>query len=181
MSLPVLIGGDLNLHHIDWDAKTLNPTRQAKDFLDWVNENTAFYELLTGTVTHSQGGSIDLVVSSCSLTKSVVECYVEPELDCTSDHLTICVTVECKDQPRKQKLGGRFRLDKMNEKEVVLCLERQKDLFGSKLATAEQERIPEEKRIEVLDSVAELLGGTLFQALELSTPRIKNSGSGEPW
>lgn len=69
----------------------------------------------------------------------------------------------------------------MNEKEFVLCLERQKDLIGSKLATAEQKRLPKEKKIEVLDSVVELLGSTLFQALELSTSRTENSEDEKPW
>lgn len=31
MSNRVLIGGDLNLHHINWDAQTFNATRQAKE------------------------------------------------------------------------------------------------------------------------------------------------------
>lgn len=181
MSFPVFVAEDLNLHHIDWDAKTLNPIRQAKEFSDWVSNNTAFSELPTGTVTQSQGRAIDLVVSSCSLTNSVVKCSGEPELDCTSDHRTIRITVECNDQFRKQIPGGRFRLDKMNQKEFVFCLKRQKNLVESKLAMTKQERLSEEKRIGILDNVAELLGANLFQALELSTLRPKKLGGGEPW
>ena len=94
MSNQVLIRGDHNLHHIDWDAQTLNATRQAKELSKWVSENAAFYELHTGTVTHDQKGSIDFVIASTLLTNFNVECYVEPELDCTSDHRTICTTIE---------------------------------------------------------------------------------------
>lgn len=50
----------------------------------------------------------------------------------------------------------------MNEKEFVLYLERQKDSVESRLAIAEQDVLLEKKRIEVLDSVAKLLGGTLL-------------------
>ena len=69
----------------------------------------------------------------------------------------------------------------MKEKEFVLCLERQKDLVESKLAKARQESLSRSEKIEALDKIAEQLGATLFQALELSTPRTKNSGKGEPW
>ena len=53
MSNRVLIRGDLNLHHIDWDAQTLNATRQAKELSEWVSKNAAFYKLPTGIVTHN--------------------------------------------------------------------------------------------------------------------------------
>lgn len=69
----------------------------------------------------------------------------------------------------------------MKEKEFVLCLERQKDLVESKLAKARQEGLSRSEKVEALDKIAKQLGATLFQALELSTPRSKNSGKGEPW
>ena len=94
MTNQVLIRRDLNLHHIDWDAQTFNATRQAKELLEWVSENAVFYKLSTSTVTHDQGGSIDLIIASTPLTNSIVEYYVEPELDCTSDEQTICTTIE---------------------------------------------------------------------------------------
>ena len=59
-----------------------------------MSENAAFYKLSTGTITHDQGESIDLVIASTPLTNSIVECYVEPELDCTSNHRTICTTIK---------------------------------------------------------------------------------------
>lgn len=66
----------------------------------------------------------------------------------------------------------------MNKKEFVFYLKRQKDLVRSKLATAEQEKLFSEKRIKVLDSIAELLGGIFSQALEVSTSHTQNSGGG---
>lgn len=84
--LPVLLGGDFNLHHIDWDAKTLNPTKQAKNFSEWVSKNTAIYELPTDTIIHSQSNAIDFVVSSLSFIKFNLKYYVKPKLDYTSNH-----------------------------------------------------------------------------------------------
>lgn len=68
----VLVGGDLNLHHMDWDARTLRATRQAVELSEWVTKNAAFYELATGTITYNQRGSIDQVIASASLTNSMV-------------------------------------------------------------------------------------------------------------
>ncbi len=33
-----IIGGDMNLHHTDWDRKTVHATRQATGFTSWVAE-----------------------------------------------------------------------------------------------------------------------------------------------
>lgn len=41
----VLIMGDFNLNHIDWDNRTVNPTAQVKKFAEWVADNNATYEL----------------------------------------------------------------------------------------------------------------------------------------
>ena len=69
----------------------------------------------------------------------------------------------------------------MKEKEFLLCLERQKDLVESKLAKARQEGLSRNEKVKALDKIAEQLGATLFQALELSTPYTKNLGKREPW
>ena len=146
-----------------------------------MSKNAAFYELLTGTVTHDPGGSINLIIASTSLTNSIVEGYVKHELDYTSDNRTICTTIEYGGNCRSQKPGRRFRLDQIKEKEFVLCLERQKDLVESKLAKASQESFLRNEKAEALDKIAEQLGATFFQALKWSIPRTKNSSKGEPW
>lgn len=120
-----------------------------------MSENAVFYKLPIGTVTHDQGGSIDLVNASTPLTNSIIECYVEHELDCSSNHRTICTTVEYSGQCRSQKPGERFWLDQMQEKEFVLCLERQKDLVKSKLAKIRQEGLSCSEKVKVLDKIAE--------------------------
>lgn len=49
----VLIGKNLNLHHIDWDAQTFNAIRQAKKLLEQISKNVVFYELPTGIAIHN--------------------------------------------------------------------------------------------------------------------------------
>ena len=41
--------GDINLHHIDWDNRTINPLQLANKLADWVTENGAVYEVFPGT------------------------------------------------------------------------------------------------------------------------------------
>lgn len=44
--------GDLNLHHVDWDSHTINPTPEARSFAEWVTDIGGRYALPQGTVTH---------------------------------------------------------------------------------------------------------------------------------
>lgn len=94
MSNQVLIRRDLNLYHIDWDEQTFNATRQAKELFEQISKNVVFYKLSTCIVTHDQGVSIDLVIASTLLTNSIIEYYIELELDCTSNQQTIYTTIE---------------------------------------------------------------------------------------
>lgn len=120
----VLIRGDLNLHHINWEARTFNATKQAKELSKWVSKNATFYKVPTGLITHDQRESINLVIASTFFTNSIVECYIEPKLDCTSNHQTICTTIEDCGHHRSQNPGGRFWLCQIKEEEFVLYLER---------------------------------------------------------
>ncbi len=60
----MLIIRDFNLHHTDWDNRTVNPTAQAKRFVDWIANKNAIYELEIKTVTHARGGALDLVIAN---------------------------------------------------------------------------------------------------------------------
>ncbi len=39
----MLIMGDFNLHHTDWDNRSVNPTAQAKIFAEWIENKNAIY------------------------------------------------------------------------------------------------------------------------------------------
>ena len=81
--------GDFNLHHDDWDEHTTNVTHQAHQLAEWVANIGGAYALEPGTVTHAQGGSLDLVISSGQMTKEVYQCYIDSNTDTTSNHEAI--------------------------------------------------------------------------------------------
>lgn len=66
----VIAAGDFNLHHMDWNNHTVNPSWSATDFLEWVASNAAMYGLGSGTVTHSRGETIDLSICNASINQT---------------------------------------------------------------------------------------------------------------
>lgn len=113
--------GDKNLHHTDWDNRTINSLQPANKLADWVTENRAVYELFPGTKTHNRGGTIDVVISSARISPNVVECYIEPSLHTTSDHETIVTIVELGLEFCKENCKGKFKLGKLDEKQFLEC------------------------------------------------------------
>lgn len=81
MELRTVMLGDMNLHHVDWDMRTQNPSAQAMEFANWIAENGASYNLPPGTVSQTRGGCIDLVITSRLMTNSVIESFMDEELD----------------------------------------------------------------------------------------------------
>ncbi len=57
-----LWAGHCHLYHEDWDAQTRNPTAQAQSSSEWVTNNGAQYGLDIRSVTHRQGGTLDLLL-----------------------------------------------------------------------------------------------------------------------
>lgn len=94
--------GDFDLHHTNWDNRTVNPTTQAKRFAEWVADKNATYGLEPGTVTHKRGGALDLVISSSPVSELIVESYLETNLHVTSDHETILTCLQTGDQKAKR-------------------------------------------------------------------------------
>ena len=79
-----------------------------------MDSKNAIYELEVGTITHAQGGALDLVIASNSVSKQVTECYVEPNLQVTSDHETILTCLEMENPDPKKTSQRRFQLNKMD-------------------------------------------------------------------
>lgn len=178
MNKRVLIMRDINLHHTDWDNRTVNPTTQAKRFADWIANNNAICELEVGTVTHARGGTLDLVIISNSVSKQVTECYVEPNLHVTSDRESILTYLEMGNSDPK-KTNQRLQLDRMDEKQFFSNLETQKDLIQSALAQAEFSTSGNTNK--ALDKNAEIITTAIFSSLELSTQKSSMSRKGKPW
>lgn len=85
----LLIMGDLNLYHTNWDDCTVHPISNTQRFAEWVTNNNGFHQLEPGVVTYAKGGTLDLVISSSLLSKQITESCVEPQFHVTSDHKTI--------------------------------------------------------------------------------------------
>lgn len=176
------LGGDFNLHHPDWEQRSTHSSPLAEEFAEWVSEQGGVYELAPGTVTHQQGGCIDLVVTSRSITRKMTECYINYDLDITSDHEVIGMTAELGDMGLDQERKSKFQLKKMDEKRFTETLLAEKDLIQAQLRLAGQEH-PENilSRQKSLDKCAEAVTEAIFKGLELSTPEARNTGHGEPW
>ena len=171
--------------HTDWDNHTCNPSAQAREFADWISDNHETYELDAGTITHSQGGTLDLVISSNTISDRITECYVEPQLHITSDHKTLLTCLEFERVVANKSTGIKFRLEKMDEKQFCASLEKQKNLVRTSLHQAELALVRGGKSCEEvkenLDKFAQKATVAIHLSLELSTEKTKNAPRGEVW
>lgn len=117
-----IIGGDFNLYHKNWDCVTANSTPQAKEFSDWVTNSGGKYGLFSCTITHHQGGAIDSMIVSRSLSPQVTECYINTDLDATSDHKVIFMTIKLGNYLPGSNPNGKFQLGKLYKKIFVTTL-----------------------------------------------------------
>ena len=176
-----LLAGDCNLHHEDWDARTKNPTPQAQGFAEWVTNNGAQYGLDIGSVTHRQGGTLDLVIASRLLAQYLIECYTEDSLDTTSDHKAIITTIHLGTLGPTGPQALKFQFKKLDDRVFTSVLQAQTDMIAAKLTVAKESPVHSDARKESLDICASAILSAIHQSLTLSTPRIQNSGKGEPW
>ncbi len=126
-----------------------------------------------GTVTHAQGAAFDLVIASNSISKQVTECYMEPNLNVTSDHETILTCLEMENPDPKKPSQRKFQLDKRDKKQFLSNLEVQKDLIQSALAQAESSTPGD--NIKALKKSAKIITTAIFFSLELSTQKSSMS------
>ncbi len=171
---------DINLHHTDWDNRTINLFQPANELADWVTENGAVYELFLGIKTHNCGGTIDVVISSAQIFPNITECYTVPNSNTNSDHETIVAKVELKPEFYKENSKGRFRLGKLDEKQFLTFLESQKDLVKSVLTKAKCVPTQSEIQKTELDKCVEVLCTAIQSSLEQTTQRSRNLGKREP-
>lgn len=179
-----IIMRDINLHHTDWDNRTRNLCIQARELADWISDNHATYELKTDTITHARDGTLDLVISSRTISDRITECYVVPELHTTSDHETLVTCLEVEGMTAKKPAGVKFRLEKMDENQFRNSLEGQKYLVRTSLRQAKAALEGGEnsgESVEKLDDFAQKVTAAIHSSLELSTEKTKNSPRGEAW
>ena len=68
----------------------------------------------------------------------------------------------------------------MDNKVFNSVLQAQTDIIAAKLTLAKESPIHSNARKELLDTSASAILSAIHQSLTLSTPRIQNSGKGEP-
>lgn len=176
-----LWAGDFNLHHVDWDLQTVNPTPQARSLAKWVTNVGVADALPPGTITHKQGGTLDFVISSSSITPDVLECYSNPDLDTTSDHEVLSTTVALNGRSQAIPKETRFQFKKLDDKVFCSTLQAQTDIIQAELAIAQGTSKFSGDRKEKLDQYATKTLAAIYHSLTLSTPKICNSRQEEPW
>ncbi len=170
---------DFNLHYNNLDNGTVIPTAQAKGFADWIAKKDTIYEQDVRTLTNAWGGAVDFVIDRNSVSEKVTECYIEPNLNGTSDHKTILTGLEMGNQDPKKPSQPKFQLDKTDEKQFFSNLEAKKDLIQSDLAQAESFTAGDSSK--TLDKNAKIITIAIFSSLELSTQKSSISRKKESW
>ncbi len=82
---------------------------------------------------------------------------------------------------KTENLPRRFHLEKIDEKQFLKSQEAQKDLIETFLSVAKSKPPSTNECKQALDKCAEKISACIYTNLELTTPRSKNSGQGEPW
>lgn len=77
------------------------------------------------------------MIVSGSLSQQVTECYVNTNLDVTSDHEVIFTTIKLGNCLRDSDPNGKFQLGKLDEKIFVTTLNAQRELEGTSVYQAQ--------------------------------------------
>ncbi len=153
-----LVLGNVNLHHIERNNWTTNPSEEALNIVEWVADQGAFHHLEPDTITHNRRSAIELVIASSTMKTHITECYTEPTLYTISDHKTIVTTIELGSAPWESNTQpGRFFLTKIDKKQFFIDLEAKKDLIKTCLADAQTYSQGSKSRKDALNFCAKQL------------------------
>lgn len=128
------------------------------------------YVLEPRTVTHAQGGSLDLTISNGQMTKEVYQCYIDPNADTTSDHNAIITEVAINRQPHDKDHLSKFQFKKLDKKVFQTTLFAKSDLVKASLKNAKAAQKSMTKRQNLMDQAADVLVQAIHSSLTLSTP-----------
>lgn len=169
------------MHHEDWDKHTTNVTPQARQLAEWVANIGDAYALELGTVTHAQGGSLDLVIASGQMAKEVCQCYTDLNADTTSDHEAMITELAIGRQSPNKDYLSKFQFKKLDEKVFQTTLLAKSDLVKASLEGAKAARKNTTERQDLIDQAADSLVQAIHSSLTFSTPRAVGASGGEPW
>lgn len=91
-----ILAGDFNLHHKEWHPSYQGvPSPQADVFIRWLEANGLVVISEIDVPTHNRGNVLDLSFTTNQLLLDGTSSFVQKELDVTSDHLPILISIPC--------------------------------------------------------------------------------------
>jgi ribonuclease HI/endonuclease/exonuclease/phosphatase (EEP) superfamily protein YafD len=163
----ILLAGDFNLHHPQWNPNHPRQSVQAGHFIDWLDKNNFIYISEPSKATHNAGGVLDLTFLAGQI--SAITTIAE-HMDVTSDHRPLLTTINWDTQ--RQKSIQRLRPD-------TIDIEQFTDMLQHNLSAipANTDCISTDN----LDQAAVNLTDAIYQAYAASAKRALSTNRGQPW
>lgn len=91
-----ILAGDFNLHHGEWHPSYQGVSSpQAEVFIEWLEANDLAVILEIYVPTHNRGNVFELSFTTNQLLLDRTSSFVQKELNVTSDHLPILISIPC--------------------------------------------------------------------------------------
>lgn len=92
----IILAGDFNLHHHLWHpSRRGSPSTQAETLTRWLEAKNISFISEIDQPTHIRGNVLDLAFASDSLVAEGITAAVQRDLDVTSDHYPVLVSLPC--------------------------------------------------------------------------------------
>lgn len=165
-----ILAGDLNLHHPNWNPSYQgSPSTQSGDFIRWLEDNELFLLSEVDVPTHNLGNVLDLCFASSALMVGDATAAVQPDLDVSSDHQPILISLSY--QMTRNSSSPKLRFSTIEQEKFLSLLKTQLAPFT---LLAEKSDITLDKRAEEL---SQILLSSFAGSAKQSLPHNK----GQPW
>lgn len=165
-----ILAGDFNLHHHNWQPSyTGSISSQADLFVNWLNTRGLSYISEIDISTHVRGNVLDLCFATTQLVARGSTSNVQLDLDLTSDHKPLLITIPS--TTKRSSITPKLRFATLDEKRFLSLLDMQ--LLGL-------DTIEEKTRLNI-DNRAEKLTLILQQSFNGSAKWCLPHGRGQPW
>lgn len=166
----IILTGDFNLHHKDWQPSyTGSSSSQAETLIDWLEGKSLYLISEIDRPTHNRGNVLDLCFASSALLREGSTARIQHELDVTSDHLPLIITVPY--YQKRVRQVPKLRFGTINETAF-------KSLLQMHLLSISKPRISSTAEI---DQRAEDLIKILQSSYTGSAKKSMSSNTGKPW
>ncbi|KAI0995332.1 hypothetical protein K3495_g12850, partial [Podosphaera aphanis] len=168
-SNPILAGG-LNLHHPLWHSSySVSPSTQSKSFIRWLESRELSLISEIDKPTHIRGNLLDLCFGSNQIVAAGTLATTQEELDVTSDHTPLLVTVAC--NSRNSTPMTKLRFGTIEKDKFMALLSTQLDGI---LSLSDKSPASLDKRAE---DIIQILLCSFSGSVRRSLPHTK----GQPW